>query len=112
MTAPANLPDPPYYAVIFVSLRADDDPAYGRMAEEMARLALAHPGCLGLDSARGADGFGITVSYWRDAASIRDWKADARHRVAQQLGAGAWYSAYATHVARVERAYAGPRAIA
>ena len=111
MTLPNPLPEPPYHAVIFVSLRAGADPAYDRMAEEMHRLALAHPGCLGSDSARGADGLGITVSYWRDEASILDWKADARHRSAQKLGAAAWYSAYALHVAKVERSYAGPREI-
>ena len=111
MTLPAPPPKPPYYAVIFVSLRSGDDPAYGRMAEEMHRIALAHPGCLGADSARGEDGLGITVSYWTDEAAIRDWKADARHMTAQRLGAAAWYQAYALHVAKVERSYTGPREI-
>ena len=55
MTLPNPLPDLPYFAVIFVSLRAGADPAYDRMAEEMHLLALAHPGCLGSDSARAAE---------------------------------------------------------
>lgn len=78
----------------------------------MAALAVRQPGYLGMDTARGADGFGITVSYWRDRDAIRDWKAHAEHRLAQCLGAQAWYDAYAIHVARVERAYTGPRSVA
>ncbi|MCA8879127.1 MAG: antibiotic biosynthesis monooxygenase [Rhodobacteraceae bacterium] len=111
MTQPFAPPDPPYYAVVFVSLRSGDNPAYARTAEKMEVLAREHPGCLGLDSARGADGLGITVSYWRDEESIRSWKSDARHLAAQILGATAWYSAYSLHVAHVERSYRGPRAI-
>lgn len=110
MTAPAAPPEPPYYAVIFAWLRSDDDSAYARMADEMAALAARQPGYLGMDTARGADGFGMTVSYWRDRDAIRAWKAHAEHRVAQRLGAQAWYDAYAIRVARIERAYSGPRA--
>jgi len=109
--SPASLPEPPYYAVVFVSLRTGEDPAYARMVEKMMSLARAHPGCLGVDTARGQDGLGITVSYWRAEAAIRDWKRDARHMSAQKLGAAAWYSAYCVHVARVERAYRGPRPV-
>lgn len=106
---PAPPFEPPYYAVIFTSVLAGDDPRYGAMAEKMVTLALDHPGCLGMDSARGTDGLGITVSYWRDEAAIADWKADARHLAAQRLGISNWYACYSLHVARVERAYAGPR---
>ncbi len=106
---PTPPPDPPYHVVVFVSRRSNEDPAYAGMAEEMAALAAEQDGYLGHDSARDAAGFGITVSYWRDAAAVTAWKAAARHRVAQRLGARGWYSAYAVHVARVERAYLGPR---
>jgi len=78
------------------------------MAARMMKMALAHPGCLGAESARGADGFGITVSYWRDEASIAAWKSDARHLVAQEQGRDRWYSHYALRVARVDRHYDGP----
>lgn len=30
----ANTPEPPYYAVIFSSLRTEDDNGYGKMAEK------------------------------------------------------------------------------
>ena len=105
----APTPAPPYYAVIFTSKRSDGDHGYGAMADEMDRLARAQPGCLGAESARGEDGLGITVSYWRDEASIAAWKGEARHLVAQRLGKERWYSHYALRVAKVERAYSGPQ---
>ncbi len=104
----ANTPAPPYYAVIFSSTRADGDHGYEAMADRMVELALSQSGCLGAESTRDADGFGITVSYWRDEASIRAWKANAERAVAQKYGRERWYTNYHLRVARVERDYAGP----
>lgn len=97
-------PEPPYYAVIFTSLRTAEDRGYGLMADRMVELAAQQPGFLGVESARGADGLGITVSYWKDEASIKAWKAHAQHRVAQETGKSTWYADYALRVAKVERA--------
>lgn len=100
---------PPYIAVIFVNQRtADDSEGYGNTADAMVALAEQQPGYLGHDSVRGADGLGITVSYWTDEESIVAWKAVGAHRAAQAAGQRRWYSAYTTHIARVERAYAMP----
>lgn len=104
----ANTPDPPYVAVIFTSRLKPDDSGYADMAAEMETLAAAQPGYLGFESARGADGFGISVSYWRDEESIRAWKEVARHRTAQAAGRAMWYEHFEVRVARVERAYKGP----
>ena len=71
------------------------------MAERMATLAALQPGCLGLESAR--EGMGITVSYWCDLASIRAWKVQADHFVAQRTGRSQWYARYTTRIAKVER---------
>lgn len=108
MSGFAALPDPPYYAVIFTAQRAEGDHGYAGMAARMSDMALASPGCIGMESTRDADGFGITVSYWRDEASILAWKADAQHLVAQQLGQDRWYTHYSLRVARVDRHYRGP----
>jgi heme-degrading monooxygenase HmoA len=95
---------PPYYAVIFTSQRTDVEHAeYNEMADEMERLAAEQPGFLGVESARDANGFGITVSYWKDEASIAAWKANARHRQAQAAGKTRWYADFKLRVARVER---------
>ncbi|MCE7922949.1 MAG: antibiotic biosynthesis monooxygenase [Haliscomenobacteraceae bacterium CHB4] len=99
----AKTPEPPYYAVIFTSLRTEGDHGYGKMAEHMVELASRQPGFLGVESAR--EGVGITVSYWESLEAIRHWKANAEHLVAQRLGREKWYSAYKTRVCLVERDY-------
>lgn len=99
---------PPYYAVIFSNQLSGDTEGYHAMGELMHGIALEQDGCLGVETVRGADGFGITVSYWRDEQAIRAWKAHARHKAAQQAGMARWYDHYELRVARVERAYAGP----
>lgn len=104
----AATPEPPYYAVIFTAQRTEGDHGYAAMAARMEELALARPGCLGVESTRDAEGFGITVSYWRDETSLIGWREDAEHLVAQRLGRERWYAHYALRVARVERAYTGP----
>lgn len=104
----ARLPAPPCYAVIFSSRRTAGDQGYEAMAERMVELAQAQPGFLGVESARGADGFGITVSYWASEAAIAAWRAQAEHRLAQESGRARWYEHYEIRVARVERAYGKP----
>ncbi len=99
-------PAPPYVAVIFTSQRSDDDDdGYGAMAASMERLARTQPGFLGIESARGADRFGITVSYWRTVDDARTWKGVAEHLGAQALGRERWYRAYRVRIAEVHREY-------
>ena len=98
----------PCYAVIFSSLRTAGDGEYAATAQRMEDLAKGMPGYLGIESARGPDGFGITVSYWRDEASIAAWRRHAEHVVAQERGKREWYVKYDLRIARVERSYAGP----
>ncbi len=100
----AATPEPPYYAVIFTSQRTPGDQGYAAMADRMVELARQQPGFLGVESARDAEGFGLTVSYWRDEAAIAAWKAHAEHALAQRLGRERWYAAFSLRVCRVERA--------
>jgi len=106
----ATTPEPPYYAVIFTSTRTTVDEGYGEVADRMVELASRQPGFLGVESTRGADGLGITVSYWTTLAAIAAWKANAGHRVAQASGHRKWYEHFEARVARIERAYSGPNA--
>ncbi len=103
MTDFANTPEPPYYAVIFTSLRSDAEEGYADTAARMLELAAQQPGFLGVESAR--EGVGITVSYWQSLEAIRAWKANTEHQQAQTRGKQEWYSAYRTRIARVERDY-------
>jgi heme-degrading monooxygenase HmoA len=99
----ADTPSPPYYAVIFTSLRTPGDNGYARMSEEMVELARKQDGFLGVESAR--EELGITVSYWRDLESIRKWKDDADHTIAREQGREKWYKSFSVRIARVEREY-------
>ena len=99
----ARTPEPPYYAVIFTSLRTDRLDGYEEAAARMLELAAGMPGFLGAESAR--EGLGITVSYWTDLAAIAAWKRHAEHAAVQGKGRRLWYSRYATRIARVERDY-------
>lgn len=104
-TAFAKTPAPPYYAVIFSSTRTPGDHGYAAMADRMVELATTQPGYLGIESARGDDGFGISVSYWESLEAIAAWRANAEHQLAQETGKKVWYGHFELRVARVERAY-------
>ncbi|WP_136666891.1 antibiotic biosynthesis monooxygenase [Flavobacterium sp. H122] len=93
----------PYYAVIFTSKRTHIEEGYAEMAELMTQLAQQQEGFISVESARNE--IGITVSYWKDLESIKKWKANVDHLVAQQLGREKWYEAYTTRICLVEREY-------
>lgn len=102
----AGTPEPPYVAVIFTSQRtAEHEDEYHAMAERMDRLAREQPGFLGVESARGPDGLGITVAYYKTAADARAWKGHAEHAGAQRLGREKFYAEYRVRIATVEREY-------
>ena len=102
----APTPAPPYYAVIFTSVKSDPSEGYVDTAERMYTLAAEQPGFLGVESAR--EEIGITVSYWKDLVSIRQWKQHADHLIAQQRGREQWYSQYKTRICHVQRDYDFP----
>ena len=103
MTELAKTPQPPYYAVIFTSVRTEGDKGYAETAARMLELATLQPGFLGVESAR--EELGITVSYWSDLQAIKHWKANAEHLVAQKKGRELWYSDFRVRIAKVEREY-------
>ena len=99
----AQTPLPPYYAVVFTTLRTEGDNGYAEMSQRMEELAAEQPGYLGIESAREA--VGITVSYWSDLESIKKWKANAEHLEAQKFGHQKWYASFKLRIAKVERDY-------
>jgi heme-degrading monooxygenase HmoA len=94
---------PPYYAVIFTSLHTEYDKEYEETSRRMEELASLQEGFLGYESAR--EEIGITVSYWQDLDSIKKWKNNSEHLIAQKRGKEKWYSSYRIRIARVEREY-------
>lgn len=107
----AQLPDPPYYAVIFSSRRnGQDESGYAQTADRLFARVQQQPGFLGAESTRGADGFGITVAYFDSETSIRAWRDHDEHAAARARGRSDWYEHFELRIARVERAYgAGPK---
>ena len=90
-------------AVIFTSRLRDPAPGYEETARRLARLVRTMPGFLGMESVRGADGFGITVSYWRSEEDIARWKAHPEHLEAQRAGGREWYESYDLRICRITR---------
>ena len=102
----AKTPQPPYYAVIFASVRtAHGNEDYAKAADRMAQLASSQPGYLGVDSVRDANGVGITVSYWTSEEAIAAWRRNAEHTIVREQGRRSWYKEYELRVAKIERAY-------
>ncbi|MET0657543.1 MAG: antibiotic biosynthesis monooxygenase [Steroidobacteraceae bacterium] len=102
MASIATTPPPPYYAVIFTSVKTDDAHGYGEAAAKMLDLASKQPGFLGFDTAR--QEIGISVSYWSTLEAIRAWKENLSHRQVQNR-AKDWYETFRVRVCRVEREY-------
>jgi heme-degrading monooxygenase HmoA len=99
----ANTPKPPYYSVIFTSTLNENHLGYDDTAYRVEELAQNQEGFLGIESARSE--IGISVSYWKDLDSIRKWKAQTEHRVAQEKGKSIWYDQFKLRIAKVERDY-------
>jgi len=106
MSAIAPTPEPPYYAVIAPAVIAAgaDLAAYRETAARMIELARGIDGFLGIEFGFQAD-FALAVSYWRSLEAIETWRRHAEHARAKARGRGEWFAAYATRIARVERAY-------
>ena len=99
----ANTPKPPYYVVIFTSLRTPGDNDYAEMSKRMMEMVSEQEGYLGCESA--LEELGITVSYWKDLDSIQKWKFNSEHSVAKSMGKEKWYRSFKTRIAKVERDY-------
>ena len=93
-------------AVIFIAQRTrEDNDGYTTAATAMDSLAALQPGYLGIDSVRGQDGLGITVSYWASDDAAKAWRDQPNHAAIREQGRGLWYSSYSVHVASIERSY-------
>ncbi len=106
----ADTPRPPYYAVIFTSLRTEGDKGYAETVQRIYALARQQPGFLGYEAARNASdsssakAFGISVSYWASLEAITAWRNHPDHR-AVQARADDWYTDSRIRISKVERSY-------
>lgn len=102
MSTIANTPKPPYYAVIFTSIRTDGDNGYIEAVTRVLDIARQQPGFLGYESAR--NDIGISVSYWASLDAIRAWKNHPEHRKVQPMES-LWYGSSRIRICKVERDY-------
>jgi heme-degrading monooxygenase HmoA len=79
-----------------------EDDEYDQMAEQMERLAAEQDGFLGVESARGNNRLGITISYWSSPEAAGVFRRDSEHLAAQRLGREQWYRRYIVRLCRVE----------
>lgn len=87
---------------------AGDD--YTSMNTEMERLVRDNPGFIEAKSYKSADGERLTIVWWKDEKSLKEWRNQAEHRVAQATGRKKWYEYYHMEVATVVRTSAFDRA--
>ena len=95
------MPEPLHYAVIFTSRRNPGDDGYAATAARMEELARLQPGFISVESARGEDGVGITVSYWESLEAVAAWGRNAEHLLAQKYGREKWYESFTLRVSAV-----------
>ncbi len=100
----AETPEPPYYAVSFTSTHGDDLEGYDAELSAISELAARQQGFLGIESARTAEGFGITIVYYDSLEAIDGWRHNADHRRAKARGRKTWYDRYILRISRVESA--------
>ena len=99
----ANTPKPPYYAVIFSSIKTDVTIGYAKMSDTMIALAKLQEGFLGMEAA--SNEIGITVSYWESLDAIKKWKMNTAHTEAREMGRSTWYKSFKVRICKVERDY-------
>ncbi len=102
MSKLSKTPTPPYYAVIFTSIRTEGDNGYGDLAQRMAELSAEQAGFLGMEHAA-SDGLSITICYWNSLESITKWRENSEHKEAQRQGYETFYQSFATRICKVER---------
>ena len=91
-----------YFAAIFTTQRSQSgDDIYEIMSSRMVALAQQQQGFLGLESVRGNDGIGITVSYWTDREAIQNWGRHAEHVSVKAMGRQEFYQWYRIRIAEI-----------
>ncbi|MCW8955807.1 MAG: antibiotic biosynthesis monooxygenase [Gammaproteobacteria bacterium] len=92
------------YAVIFKAEIKKLDRQYSEMAKRMRSLAIDQYGCTEFVSVTEGKQE-MAISYWRDLEDIKQWKENAEHLVAQELGRTQWYRSYHVQVVELIREY-------
>ena len=96
-------PCAPCWAVVFRSRLSADTEGYEDAAGRMLERVAEQPGFLGVESQRGADGLGVTISWWASRAAIAAWRNDPAQRAVRAEGRRRWYAEWSVELVRVDR---------
>ena len=64
---------------------------YGAMAEQMSKLARSSPGFIAEKGFVAEDGERLTVVWWENEETLKQWRNNAEHLIAQKTGREKWY---------------------
>ncbi|MFW2372350.1 MAG: antibiotic biosynthesis monooxygenase family protein [Gammaproteobacteria bacterium] len=92
------------YAVIFKAEVNKLDQSYYEMAHRMRQLAIEQYDCTEFLSVTEGD-MEIAISYWESLEKIKQWKQNAEHLQAQELGRSQWYKNYQVQIVELIREY-------
>lgn len=92
------------YAVIFKAEINQLDNNYYEMAAKIRDLAKNKYGCTDFYSISDSSSE-LAISYWETQEQISNWKQDAEHLVAQELGRTNWYKSYSVEIVEIIREY-------
>lgn len=92
-------------AVIFTSQRTTYTEGYEEFNLELEAIAKELPGFIQQDSSRNEDGYGISISYWKDEESAKEFKKVSVHLEAQQAGREHYYKWYDVKICKLIRQY-------
>ena len=92
------------FAVIFKAKPGQQDDEYLQTVARMRELAFNKYGCLDFISATEGE-LELAISYWEDEESIKNWKSDPEHILAQQAGRANWYESYSVQIVEIKREY-------
>ena len=82
---------------------------YSDMATEMLTRAKQMPGFIDFKSFKSDDGERLSVIRWKDEETLKAWRDEPRHLVAQNAGRSKWYEYYKIEIAQVIRENAWER---
>lgn len=97
-------PTPPYYAVIFISKKAEQLEGYAEMDDYLMQEAHKQDGFLGYSS-QGSNEGSIFISYWRDEESIASWRNHSEHLKAKSKAFEIWYDYLHSMICKVESSH-------
>lgn len=105
----AETPKPPYYTVVFTSIRTEVEEGYTELNDSLWKDAQKLDGFIGAESQRGEDRFGITVLYFKDMETIHQWSKYQKHIRAKEMGKEKWYEGWRVRIGKIEREYGWDR---